>query len=145
MVARSGREFAVAHGAQLPAQRLFGDRDAEFLEDPLYQIDQPPAHHAVHRRDRATLDHTGDGLALHGIELGWVTRRLAIQETVRAARVEAQRPVTDDLQSDTADLRGLAPPRAVIDRRKSQKSAGLRAVFRPPCQTTQLRRFKITA
>ena len=39
MVARSGREFAVAHAAQLPAERLFGDRDAEFLEDPLYQID----------------------------------------------------------------------------------------------------------
>src|SRR5258706_3756302 len=34
MVARSGREFAVAHGAQLPAERLLGDRDAEFLEDP---------------------------------------------------------------------------------------------------------------
>ena len=123
MVARSGREFAVAHGAQLPAEHLYGDRDAEFLEDPLYQIDQPPAHHAVHRRDRATVvDHTGDGLALHGIELGWVTRRLAIQETVRAARVEAQHPVTDDLQSDTADLRGLAPPRAVIDRPASARS-----------------------
>src|SRR5262245_32703196 len=43
MVARSGREFAVAHGAQLPAERLLGDRDAEFLEDPLRQIAQPPA------------------------------------------------------------------------------------------------------
>src|SRR5947207_804144 len=40
MVARSGREFAVAHGpgcAQLPAERLLGNRDAEFLEDPLRQ------------------------------------------------------------------------------------------------------------
>src|SRR5262245_23251233 len=61
MVARSGREFAVAHGAQLPAERLLGDRDAEFLEDPLRQIDQPPAHHAMDRRDRAALDHAGDG------------------------------------------------------------------------------------
>jgi len=56
MVARSGREFAVAHSAQLPAERLLGDRDAEFLEDPLRQIDQPPAHHAMDRRDRAALD-----------------------------------------------------------------------------------------
>ncbi len=42
MVARSGREFAVAHGAQFPAEGLLGDRDAEFLEDPLRQVDQPP-------------------------------------------------------------------------------------------------------
>jgi hypothetical protein len=35
VVARPGRESAVAPGAQLPAGRLLGDRDAEFLEDPL--------------------------------------------------------------------------------------------------------------
>src|SRR5262249_31260112 len=66
---RSGRELAVAHGAQLPAERLLGDRDAEFLEDPLRQIDQPPAHHAMDRRDRAALDHAGDGPPLKVIEL----------------------------------------------------------------------------
>src|SRR5215472_14090111 len=80
MVARSGREFAVAHGAQLPAERLLGDRDAEFLEDPLRQIDQPPAHHAMDRRDRAALDHAGDGPPLKVIELARLTRRLAVQE-----------------------------------------------------------------
>jgi len=65
MVARSCREFAIAHGAQLSAERLLGNRDAEFLEYPLRQINQPPAHHTLHGRDRATLDHAGDGLALH--------------------------------------------------------------------------------
>jgi hypothetical protein len=74
MVARSGREFAVAHGPQLPAERLLGNRDAELLEDPLRQIDQSPAHHAVNRRDRATLDHAGDGLALPVVELGRLAR-----------------------------------------------------------------------
>jgi hypothetical protein len=73
VVARPGGQFAVAHGPKFPAERLLGDRDAEFLEDPLRQIDQPPAHHAVHRWDRTTLDHAGDGLALGIIELGWVT------------------------------------------------------------------------
>jgi hypothetical protein len=53
VVARPGGESAVAHGAQLPAERLLGDRDAEFLEDPLRQIDQPPADHAVLCRNRA--------------------------------------------------------------------------------------------
>ena len=74
MVARSGREFAVAHGAQFPAERLLGNRDAELLEDPLRQIDQPPTHHAVNCRDRTTLDHAGDGLALTVVELGRLAR-----------------------------------------------------------------------
>jgi hypothetical protein len=58
-------------GGLLPTERLLGDRDAEFLQDPLRQIDQPPAHHTVRRWDRTTLDHAGNGLAL-GNELGWV-------------------------------------------------------------------------
>jgi hypothetical protein len=33
VVARSGGQFAVAHGPKFPAERLLGDRDAEFLED----------------------------------------------------------------------------------------------------------------
>src|SRR4029077_1102480 len=69
VMARPCRELAVAHGAQLPAERLLGDRDAELLEDPLCQIDQPPTHHAVDCRNRPTLDHAGDGLALDVVEL----------------------------------------------------------------------------
>src|SRR5260221_6119471 len=92
----------------LPFRRASGPRalkrDAEFLEDPLRQIDQPPAHHAMDRRDRATLDHAGDGLTLEVIELGRFTRRLAVQESVRPASVEAQHPVPDDLKPNAADL-----------------------------------------
>ena len=53
VMARPCRELAVAHGAQFPTERLLGDRDAEFFEDPLRQIDQSPAHHAVDCRNRA--------------------------------------------------------------------------------------------
>ena len=74
MMTRPSREFAVAHGAQLSAERLLGDDDAELLEDPLRQIDEPPAHHAMDRRDRAPLDHLGDRLTLEVIELARVTR-----------------------------------------------------------------------
>src|SRR5262249_62171044 len=102
-----GGWFAVALGSQLPAEVLLGDCDAEFLEDPLRQIDQPPAHHAMHRRDRATLDHAGDGLPLSVVELGRLSYRLAIQETVRTAGVEAQHPVPDDLKPATAALARL--------------------------------------
>src|SRR5712675_751820 len=61
VMARPCGELTIAHGAQLPAERLLGDRDAELLEDPLCQIDQPPTHHAVDCRNRATLNHAGDG------------------------------------------------------------------------------------
>src|SRR5665811_2092123 len=53
MMARAGRQLPVTHRAKLPAQRLFGDRDAELLVYPLRKIDQPPAHDTVDRRDRA--------------------------------------------------------------------------------------------
>jgi hypothetical protein len=132
MVARSGREFAVAHGAQLPAERLLGDRDAELFEDPLCQIDQSPAHHAVNRWNRATLNHVADGLALDVVELGRLARRLAVQETVRPSLVEVQHPVPDDLKPDAANFGRLGACRTVIDRRKSQKPTGLRTIFRLP-------------
>src|SRR5262249_38054934 len=130
VVARSGRKFAVAHGPQLPAERLLGDRDAEFLEYPLRQIDQPPTHHAVDRRDRTAFDHPDQRLALPVVELGWLPRRLAVQETVRPSCVEAQHPVPDDLEPDPTDLGRLCARRTVIDCRQSQKSAGLRAILR---------------
>src|SRR5215813_10521808 len=93
----------------------------------------------------ATLDHAGDGLPLNVVELGRLSCRLAIQETVRTAGVEAQHPVPDDLKSDTADLGRLGARRTVIDRRKRQKPSGLRAIFASPGQTPQLRRIKILA
>src|SRR3954454_25087186 len=55
VMARAGRELAVVHGPQLPAQRLLGDGEAELLPEPLDQIDQAPAHHAVDGRDRARI------------------------------------------------------------------------------------------
>src|SRR5215207_8045317 len=51
MVARAGRELAIAQGPQLARQRLLGDRDAKLLPDPLDQVDQAPAHDTVNRRD----------------------------------------------------------------------------------------------
>jgi hypothetical protein len=77
-----GRQLAIAHGAQFSAQRLLGDGDAELFVYPLRQVDQPPAHHAVNRRDRAALDHLGDRLALAIIEPGGLAWRLSVQQTV---------------------------------------------------------------
>jgi hypothetical protein len=53
------RELAVTHGAQFAAQCLFGDDDAEFLPNPLAQIDNPPAYDAMNGWDRTALDDRG--------------------------------------------------------------------------------------
>src|ERR1700687_6325837 len=104
---------------------LLGDGDAELLEDPLRQIDQPPAHHAVDCRDRAALDHPRDGLALGIVELRGLARRFTVKQAVRASPIEPEPPIPDDLQPDIAELRGLAARRTVTDRRQYQKASGL--------------------
>jgi hypothetical protein len=83
-----GRQLAIAHGAQFPAERLLGDGDADLFEYPLCQVNQPPANHAMNRRNRAALDDPGDRLALAVIKLGGLAWRLSIQQTFRALRVE---------------------------------------------------------
>src|SRR5450631_2092553 len=133
------REFAIAHSPQFPAQSLLGDGDAELFEYPLRQIDQPPAHHAVDRRDWAALDHPDNRLALAIIELAGAPRRLAVQKTVGTPCVETQHPVPDDLQTNAADLRRFCPRRAVVDRSKRQKPPSLRS-FSSPAPAAAMRR-----
>src|SRR5262249_15049149 len=67
---------------------------------------------------RATSDHAGDGLPLSVVELGGLSCRLAIQETVRTAGVEAQHPAPDDLKPDTADLGRLGARCPIVDSRE---------------------------
>src|SRR3712207_6770813 len=103
MMARPGREFAIAHGPQLAAERLLGDGQAELLPDRLCQIDQTPAHHAVDGRDWAAVHDAGQRTPLVGVELRGRTWRLAVEEAVGPERVEAQHPVPHDLQCDATD------------------------------------------
>src|SRR3954454_2705452 len=67
VMARTGRELAIVHGPQLARQRLLGDRDAELLPDPLDEVDQTPAHHAVDGRNGPLLD---DGLQGRAMRVG---------------------------------------------------------------------------
>jgi len=109
MMAGPGGELAETHRAQLPAQGLFGDRDAKLVPDPLREIDQPPANDPVHRRDRPALDNPDKRLALGLVELGRLPRRLAVDKSVRPRGVETQHPVADRLPTYTANSRRIAP------------------------------------
>jgi hypothetical protein len=129
MMAGSGGELAVAHLAQLAAQRLDGDREPELLKHPLRQINQPPAHDAMDRRRRPFFDYFHQRRAMRVIELGRLAGSLAIDEAVGAMRVEFDHPIADDLQRHIADLRGLAARRPVINRGEGEKSSRLRRIL----------------
>ena len=60
----AGRYFDETQRLQLTTDGRFINRDAELFEYPLRQILAAPAHHTVDRRDRATFDEPGKGLAL---------------------------------------------------------------------------------
>jgi hypothetical protein len=54
------------------------------------QIHQPPAHHAVDGGIGSGIDDLGQRLALGGVEDRGVARRFAVQQPIRAVRVEGQ-------------------------------------------------------
>src|SRR5215203_6360102 len=111
----AGRELAIAERAQFAAQGRLAERDLELLPDPQGQILQAPAHHAVDRRHRPTLDDVHQGLALAVIQLARVPWSLAVDQAFRAAGVEPHNPVPNGLQPDAADPRRLGPGAAIVD------------------------------
>ena len=76
---------------------------------PLNQVDQPPAHHAVDRRDRATLDHRGELAPLRLVQRRRLARRLAVHQRTRPLAVEAQRPIANRLQADPGQRFAASP------------------------------------
>ena len=70
---------------------------------PLDQIDQPPANDAMDRRDRTALDRLDKRAPLGIIEPRPLPRRLAVEQSIRTARIEPDNPVPHDLQTDPSD------------------------------------------
>jgi hypothetical protein len=105
---RASRELAITHGGQLAAPRLLGHDDAEFLENPLAEIDDSPPHDAVigplsmiaARVVRCSIAQTGR-----------LSRRLAINQPDRPMGVELEYPVANDLKRHPANLRRLGARR----------------------------------
>ena len=82
-MAGASRKLAIAPLAQHAAECLLGDDDAEFLENPLPEIDDPPAHDPMNRRDRPALDERRERRAMRLIEPPLPPRRLALDQAVR--------------------------------------------------------------
>ena len=138
VVARAGGELAVAHGAQLAAQRLLGDGHPELLPEPLAQVDEPPAHHAVDGGRRAVLDHRRQCRPMRVARPGRLAGGLAVDQPAGTLGVEPQHPVPDDLQRHPADPGRLGPRRPVVDGRQRQQAAGLRGILGLPRRGPQV-------
>src|SRR5689334_2944477 len=123
------RQLAIAHRTQLAAERLVGDADPKLVPKPLTEIDDAPAHDAMHRRYRPALDRRYQPPPMNGVQTRRLTRRLAVDQSIRAIGVELQHPVPDDLSRHPANLCGLGTRRPVIDGRQRQQSAHLIGVL----------------
>jgi hypothetical protein len=128
-MARAGRELAIVHGPQLTAQRLLGEGEAKLLPDPGDEVDQPPAHHAVNRRDRARIDPGQQGRAVCVGELGGLAGWLAVDQALGPMGVELHHPVAHDLHRDPADPGRRGAGRPLIDRGQRQQAPRLRAIL----------------
>ena len=71
---------------------------------------------------------------------GW----LAVDQTVRALRVELDDPVADDLQRDPADPGCLGSGGALIDRRQGEQPPGLWAILALTREPPQSRAVEVT-
>ena len=84
------------------------------------------------RRRRALFDDARKRGAMFVLQTRRLPRRLAIQKSLRAVRVEPKNPVANDLKRHVADLRRFAACRPIVDRSKRQEPSGLRPVLRAP-------------
>ncbi len=144
VMARTGRQFAVAHGSQLPAHGLLGNPDPEFLPYPLAQINKPPAHETMDGSGRAALYHRRQCRTVRVAQPRRLAGRLAVDQPIGPLVVELHHPVTNDLQRHPANLRRVGSRPAVIDRGQGKKPARLRGILCPSCQRSQLTSVEIS-
>lgn len=118
VVLRAGGEAAEPHGAELPSHRLAADADAELFSRPLDEVEQPLPDDAVEIRLLSFLDRIPQQYTLFIGQTRWRSRPLAIDQPVRSFRVEPQHPVTNDLEANAGQARGVAAPAPIVNLRQ---------------------------
>ena len=119
------RELDVAQLLQLPPNGRFIKRHRKLVVKPLDQVDQPPAHNPMNRRDRPALDCVNKGMTLRIIEPRPGAGSLAVKQAIRASFIEPNHPVPHDLQAHTTDPRRRSPATAIVNLGQGQKPPGL--------------------
>jgi hypothetical protein len=81
------------------------------------------------RRDRPLLNHFGQSLALRRVQLGPVTRRLAVDQSIRPTSIEARHPVPNDLKRHSPDPSRIASRSPIIDLSQRQQAPRLGSIL----------------
>jgi hypothetical protein len=123
MMARPHRQLPIIQRAQFAAEDLLGDRHAIFVEHPLRQIDQPPAHDLIEPGDRTGLDLGDERAPLFVIELGGTPGGFVVRQPTRPLGVEPKHPIAKGLTPDPSQPGRVSPRAAVINRHKRQKAS----------------------
>ena len=87
---------------------------------PLDQIDHPPTHHPVDRRDRSTLDDLHQRPALGIVEDRGLAWSLPVKQAIGSTGIEPHHPVAHDLEGHATDFRSFAPTATVVNLRQCQ-------------------------
>lgn len=143
MVARPRRKLHTAQLSHLAADRRVIHRYLELVADPLRQIDQSPADDPMDRYIRPAIHDWCQGLALGIIELGLVSKRLAVEKAIGTARIKAHNPVAHDLPADRTKQRCRTSAAAILNLRQCQEAPTLVRVSRNASKLPQPRRVKI--
>jgi hypothetical protein len=143
MMARTGRQLTVAQRPQFTAERLLRHGDLIFLPDPLAEVDDPPADHPVYSRHRAALDHGCQRRTVLIVQTRRLSWRLAVDQPLRAMRVEPEDPIPYNLQGHAADLGCLCAAASVIDHSQRQQPPNLVSILALTRNSAQRRRVKI--
>src|SRR5262249_37964007 len=109
-----GAHMREAQGLEGAIDRIVRYREPELLIQPHDQIARPPAHHAMHRRDRTLLYDSGEKGLVPGVALGRHAWRRDIEETIRSLLVEPDQPVPQRLTIHATD-RGRLFPRGAVE------------------------------
>ncbi len=97
------RQLAIAHGSDFAAQRLLADGHAKLLPKPLRQIAQTPANNPVEIGCRTALNGLRQGRTLLIVQPRLRAGSLAVHKAFRAALVEADDPVANNLERHIAE------------------------------------------
>ena len=140
-----GGKLAKPERLQLTANRRLVEGNAELLENPQGQILQPPADHAMDRRDGAALDDRRQGLALGVVQFGGRARCLAVDQTFRASIIERENPIANRLPAHGGEPGRIGARAAIINCGQGQQAPPLSSMLGRLRKTPKLPTIKITA
>ncbi len=122
---------------QQGADASLGIVNTKAIFDHFFQVDPPPAHHAMDRPVGTGSNNLFEFLQLGVSQTTTATGAVAIDKSVRPFLVETQDPVAQCLPIHAADASRILTVHAVIGRREREQASRLTPIATSLCQTPE--------